>query len=84
MPPFYSSWQLLVQQNPKTSLTPGKKTCINVSLPIQWEASGALECMTLDGEKRYFRNAGPNLFRVDSACYKIKAAKDGVSFSGSE
>ena len=50
----------------------------------QWEASGALECMTLDGEKRYFRNAGPNLFRVDSACYKIKAAKDGVSFSGSE
>ena len=50
----------------------------------QWEASKALECMTLDGEKRYFRNAGPNLFRVDSACYKIKAAKDGVSFSGSE
>ncbi len=47
----------------------------------QWEASKALECMTLDGEKRYFRNAGPNLFRVDSACYKIKAAKDGVSFS---
>ena len=50
----------------------------------QWEASKALECMTLDGEKRYFRNAAPNLFRVDSACYKIKAAKDGVSFSGSE
>lgn len=24
-----------------------------------WEETGALECMTLDGEKRYFRNAGP-------------------------
>ena len=40
----------------------------------QWEASNALECMVLDGEKRYFRNAGPNLFRVDSACYDIKIA----------
>ena len=50
----------------------------------QWEASKALECMTLDGEKRYFRNAAPNLFRVDSLCCQIKAAKDGVSFSGSE
>ena len=33
----------------------------------QWEASNALEYMMLDGEKRSFRNAGPNLFRVDSA-----------------
>lgn len=30
----------------------------------------------LDGEKRYFRNAGPNLFRVDSACYDVKIAKE--------
>ncbi len=50
----------------------------------QWEASKALECMVLDGEKRYFRNAGPNLFRVDSACYDIKIAKEGSSPSGSE
>jgi transglutaminase-like putative cysteine protease len=49
-----------------------------------WEASGALECMTLDGEKRYFRNAGPNLFRVDSTCYTIKQAKEGTALSGSE
>lgn len=42
-----------------------------------WEASKALECMTLDGEKRYFRNAGPNLFRIDSLCRGIKLAKDG-------
>ena len=50
----------------------------------QWEASDALECMILDGEKRYFRNAGPNLFRVDSACYNIKIAKEGTALSGSE
>ena len=50
----------------------------------QWEASNALECMVLDGEKRYFRNAGPNLFRVDSACYDIKIAKEGTVLSGSE
>lgn len=43
-----------------------------------WERSKALECMTIDGEKRYFRNAGPNLFRVDSACQHIKELKDGV------
>lgn len=42
-----------------------------------WEKSGALECMTIDGEKRYFRNAGPNLFRIDSVCQQIKSAKDG-------
>lgn len=50
----------------------------------RWEASNALECMTLDGEKRYFRNAGPNLFRVDPACCDIKTAKEGVVQSGSE
>lgn len=49
-----------------------------------WEESGALECMTIDGEKRYFNNAAANLFRIDSACRQIKAAKDGVSLSGSE
>lgn len=50
----------------------------------QWEASNALEYMMLDGEKRYFRNAGPNLFRVDSACYDVKIAKEGTALSGSE
>ena len=50
----------------------------------QWEASNALEYMMLDGEKRYFRNAGPNLFRVDSACYDVKIAKEGTAMSGSE
>ena len=48
------------------------------SMMRAWEATGALECMEIDGQKRYFHNAGPNLFRVDSACYKIKEAHDGV------
>ncbi len=43
-----------------------------------WEESKALECMVLDGEKRYFRNAGPNLFRVDSTCRRIKQEKEGT------
>lgn len=50
----------------------------------RWEASHELECMMLDGKKRYFRNAGPNLFRVNSACHDIKVAKEGTSLSGSE
>ena len=49
-----------------------------------WEESKALECMVLDGQKRYFRNAGPNLFRVDSACYRIKAALEPPTLGGSE
>ncbi len=43
-----------------------------------WEESKALECMILDGEKRYFRNAGPNLFRIDTTCYNIKIGKEGI------
>lgn len=43
-----------------------------------WEESKALECMVLDGEKRYFYNAGPNLFRVDSTCRRIKQEKEGT------
>lgn len=29
-----------------------------------WEKSGALECMTIDGTKKYFNNAPRNLFRI--------------------
>lgn len=50
----------------------------------QWEERGALECLVLDGEKRYFRNAAPNLFRIDSACRALKIAKEGMALSGSE
>lgn len=50
----------------------------------KWENDKSLEYMVLDGEKRYFRNAGPNLFRLDSLCRDIKLAKEGKVVSGSE
>ncbi len=31
----------------------------------EWEASGVIEYKVIDGKKCYFRNAGPNVFRVD-------------------
>ena len=49
-----------------------------------WEKSGALELRVIDGEKRYFQNAAPNLFRIDDACRAIKLKKDGESLSASE
>lgn len=39
-----------------------------------WTASGKLEAMEIDGKTMYFRNAGPNLFRIDKACKAIKDA----------
>ena len=38
----------------------------------EWEQTRALEVMTINGEKRYFHSAGPNLFRIDSACVALK------------
>ena len=40
-----------------------------------WEASNALENMVIDGQKRYFRNAGRNLFRIDKDARKVYEAK---------
>ncbi len=37
----------------------------------QWEKSGALEMMVIDGENRYFNSAARNLFRIDSAARQI-------------
>jgi len=42
-----------------------------------WENSGKLEMRKTDGQKRYFRNAVPNLFRVDSLARLAKISKDG-------
>jgi hypothetical protein len=42
-----------------------------------WENSGKLEMRRIDGQKRYFRNAVPNLFRVDSLARQAKIRKDG-------
>ena len=49
-----------------------------------WERGKALESMTIDGQKRYFHNAAPNLFRIDKACRAIKEAKDGPYHEGYE
>lgn len=43
-----------------------------------WTRQGCLEALTLNGETRYFRNAGPNLFRIDKSCRAIKEAADGA------
>ncbi|GET20978.1 transglutaminase-like domain-containing protein [Prolixibacter denitrificans] len=42
-----------------------------------WEQTGALEMRRIDGQKRFFRNAVPNLFRIDSAEAKVKLKVDG-------
>lgn len=49
-----------------------------------WEKTGALETRVIDGQKKYFYNAGPNLFRIDPACAKIKAEKNGTALGKSE
>jgi hypothetical protein len=37
----------------------------------RFEASGALEVMTIDGEKRYFNSAARNLFRIDAGARAV-------------
>ena len=44
-----------------------------------WEASKALEGRVIDGKKRYFRNAGRNLFRIDPEARKVYEAVNGVT-----
>ncbi len=52
-------------------------TELNDKQLLDWEKSGALEYRIIDGEKRYFRNAVWNLFRVDKAARAHKEAVDG-------
>ncbi|MBK8705599.1 MAG: hypothetical protein IPN33_19885 [Saprospiraceae bacterium] len=47
------------------------------SLLHKWEKSGVLENRLIDGEKRYFRNAVWNLFRIDQEARARKEAVDG-------
>ncbi len=44
-----------------------------------WERSGKLEMRIIDGQKRYFGNAVPNLFRLDDEARKFKEKVDGVT-----
>lgn len=41
------------------------------SLLNEWGKSKALEFRIIDGEKRYFRNAAPNVFRVDASAREL-------------
>lgn len=43
----------------------------------KWEKEGKLETLIIDGEKRYFRNAVWNLFRIDEQAAKAKEKVDG-------
>jgi transglutaminase-like putative cysteine protease len=43
-----------------------------------WTSSGALEAMTINGDTRYFRNAGRNLFRIDPAAKVRYEAVEGA------
>lgn len=44
------------------------------SLMDSWEQSKTLEFRIIDGEKRYFRNAAPNIFRVDASARVLSLA----------
>ncbi len=41
-----------------------------------WELTGALEMRRIDGKKKYFYNAAPNLFRIDPEARAVKKEKD--------
>ncbi len=43
-----------------------------------WETTQKLENTMIDGEKRYFKNAVPNLFRLDAEARKQKEKIDGI------
>ena len=43
----------------------------------QWETTRKLEMRVIDGEKRYFKNAVANLFRLDDEARKYKEKVDG-------
>lgn len=46
-----------------------------------WTSQGKLESMFLNGKRMYFRNAGPNLFRIDAGCKAIKDSIEGPESS---
>jgi transglutaminase-like putative cysteine protease len=45
---------------------------------VKWEKERSLECMIIDGKKKYFNNAAPNLFRINKECLKIKREADSA------
>lgn len=47
----------------------------------EWEESGELEMLVIDGEKRYFRNSVWNLFRINEEAEQARIAVDGPRVS---
>lgn len=52
---------------------------LNDEMMDKWEKSKELEVKIIDGEKRYFNNSGPNLFRICEKEKKQKLKVDGTS-----
>lgn len=52
---------------------------INEQMLIQWESDGSLEMRLINGEKRYFKNAVPNLFRINKEAKITKEKVDGIT-----
>ncbi len=44
----------------------------------KWEKDNDLEMRIIDGKRRYFRNAVPNLFRINADAKAIKEKVDGI------
>lgn len=44
-----------------------------------FEADGSLEMKVIDGEKKYFSNAVPNLFRINKEAKAYRERRDGVA-----
>ena len=51
---------------------------LDSSLLNKWETTQKLEMRVIDGEKRYFKNAVANLFRLDDEARKQKEIVDGL------
>ena len=57
---------------------------VNDQQLLGWEKEKSLECMIFDGQKMYFNNAAPNLFRINKEAIAIKQAEDGVELDGKD
>lgn len=56
-------------------------TSVTDEMLNNWEKQNSLEYKIIDGEKKYFNNAVPNLFRVNKSVKAIKEKIDGISQS---
>lgn len=50
---------------------------LNNNMMLAWEKEKSLEMMIIDGEKKYFNNAVPNLFRINKEAKKQKEKLEG-------